>query len=53
MADTTVELIIEDVGVQGETGQPVPAGGTSGQILTKASNADGDMKWDDADNGTY
>ena len=53
MADPVVELLIADVGVQGETGQPVPAGGLSGQILTKASNTNGDMKWDDADNGTY
>jgi len=53
MADPVVELLIADVGVQGETGQPVPAGGLSGQILTKASTSNGDMKWDDADNGTY
>jgi TctA family transporter len=44
MADPVVELLIADVGVQGETGQPVPAGGLSGQILTKASNSNGDMK---------
>jgi hypothetical protein len=51
MADPVVELLLSDVGVQGETGQPVPAGGLSGQILTKASNANGDMKWDDAVEG--
>jgi hypothetical protein len=30
----------------GGTGAGVPAGGTTGQVLTKASNADGDTDWE-------
>ena len=38
-------------GPKGEDGLGVPAGGTTGQILAKASNADNDTYWKDAPSG--
>lgn len=38
-------------GPKGEDGLGVPAGGTTGQILAKASNADNDTEWIDAPSG--
>ena len=32
-------------GVDGADGSGVPAGGTTGQVLVKSSNADGDVEW--------
>jgi hypothetical protein len=32
-------------GIQGPTGQGVPSGGTTGQLLAKASNTDYDTEW--------
>jgi len=36
---------IKDVGVQGEAGQGVPTGGTTGQLLAKNSNTNYDTEW--------
>lgn len=38
-------------GIQGEAGEGVIAGGTTGQTLQKASNADFDMQWSNAGAG--
>jgi hypothetical protein len=38
-------------GAAGADGQGVPTGGTTGQVLTKSSNADYDSAWDDATGG--
>ena len=37
--------------VQLATGSGVPAGGTTGQVLTKLSGTDGDADWEDANGG--
>lgn len=37
-------------GPQGPAGQGVPAGGTAGQVLTKASGNDYDTEWADLEN---
>ncbi len=42
---------IGSTGAQGATGPGVPAGGTTGQILTKNSNVDGDTGWSNAGGG--
>jgi hypothetical protein len=34
-------------GADGEDGGPVPVGGTTGQVLVKQSNDDGDVDWED------
>ena len=39
-------------GPKGEDGLGVPAGGTTGQILAKVSNADNDTQWINAPSGT-
>lgn len=39
-------------GAQGPAGQGVPAGGTTGQVAQKASNADYDVTWADAASGS-
>lgn len=39
-------------GADGADGLGVPAGGTTGQILSKVSNADNDTTWSDAPSGT-
>ena len=38
-------------GPQGPPGGPVPVGGTTDQVLAKASNTDGHVKWVDAGGG--
>jgi hypothetical protein len=38
-------------GEQGDPGEGVPAGGTTGQVLTKASDDDFDTAWDDPSGG--
>jgi len=38
-------------GPQGDPGEGVPAGGTTGQVLVKASGADHDTVWDDVAGG--
>ena len=40
-------------GVDGEDGEGVPVGGTTGQVLAKASNTDFDTEWVDAAEGTF
>lgn len=40
--------VIEDLGGEGPPGVGVPAGGTTGQVLGKASDADYDTIWQDA-----
>ena len=42
-------VVIRPVGQQGIPGEGVPDGGTTGQILAKASNADYDTEWTDND----
>jgi hypothetical protein len=49
--DTTI-VTITTAGPQGATGQGVIAGGTTSQVLAKASNADYDMQWVSAGAGT-
>ncbi len=44
----TSPLFWDLVALHGDPGQGVPAGGTTGQILAKASNADYDDEWIDA-----
>lgn len=45
----TLNRVIQGVqGIQGETGEGVPTGGTTGQILAKASGTDFDTEWIDA-----
>jgi|GEM_PF-2214110 len=38
-------------GEQGDTGIGVPTGGTTGQVLTKKTNADYDTEWEDVEGG--
>lgn len=38
-------------GIPGDDGLGVPAGGTTGQVLSKASNADNDTVWADGSGG--
>ena len=49
--DTTI-VTVTTAGPQGATGQGVIAGGTTSQVLAKASNADYDMQWVSAGAGT-
>jgi len=49
--DTTV-VTIKTAGPQGASGQGVIAGGTTSQVLAKASNTDYDMQWVSAGAGT-
>lgn len=49
--DTTI-VTITTAGPQGATGQGVIAGGTTSQVLAKASNTDYDMQWVSAGAGT-
>ena len=49
--DTTI-VTITTAGPQGATGQGVIAGGTTNQVLAKASNTDYDMQWVSAGAGT-
>lgn len=48
-AEITNEHIISanitSVGQQGDAGDSIPAGGVTGQVLSKASNADQDVEW--------
>jgi len=49
--DTTI-VTVTTAGPQGATGQGVIAGGTTSQVLAKASNTDYDMQWVSAGAGT-
>jgi hypothetical protein len=50
--DTVVtEVILESASTPGPAGVGVPSGGTTGQALVKASNADYDTEWDDVVGG--
>jgi hypothetical protein len=50
--DTAVEVLqIATPGVPGPTGEGVPAGGTTAQVLGKASDADFDTEWVDQTGG--
>ena len=56
MSDFDVQLTIESTeidvtlsGIKGDTGQGLAAGGTTGQLLRKTSNADFDTSWVTAD----
>jgi hypothetical protein len=54
VVEEVVTLVVQATGVPGPTGpagEVLPAGGTTGQILTKQSNADGDAVWEDAPDG--
>lgn len=42
---TSNSLVINRVGDQGADGQGVPSGGTTGQVLSKASGTDYDTEW--------
>lgn len=45
--DSNTDEIVCPIGPKGDDGVGVPDGGTTGQILAKNSNADGDAKWVD------
>lgn len=40
-------IIIQGVGIPGADGQGVPAGGSTGEVLAKASNTNYDTEWVD------
>lgn len=46
--DGGIVVVIDGVGVQGPTGEGVPEGGTTSQILVKSSDSDYDTTWQDA-----
>lgn len=52
-----IQAIKGEKGEKGDRGLPgsggVPDGGTTGQVLTKNSNADGDAGWKDSSGGSY
>ena len=47
-ADGTIYFVTDG---QGGGGADLPPGGTTGQVLTKKSNADGDAEWKDVEGG--
>lgn len=57
VAETVLEVnpnpvVVEiPAGIPGRNGTGLPNGGTTGQILGKKSNADGDVDWIDAPTG--
>lgn len=52
--ESTVEVTVTLNGTDGADGEGVPTGGTTGQVLTKATNADHDTEWTDPATGeTY
>lgn len=51
VSGAVVSVEIATAGAQGPAGQGVPSGGTTGQILTKASGTDYDTAWQDATGG--
>ncbi len=44
-APDETQIVVAVPGLQGTNGQGVPSGGTTGQLLAKASNADYDTEW--------
>jgi len=44
-APDETQIVVAVPGLQGAIGQGVPSGGTTGQLLAKASNADYDTEW--------
>jgi len=44
---STGSVSVINAGPQGPPGFSLPLGGTTGQVLAKASNADGDVEWVD------
>lgn len=49
---TQVTVVIPGIqGPAGASGTGVPAGGATGQVLTKKSNADGDADWEASGGG--
>lgn len=48
---TTVTATVRVAGLQGPAGPGLPTGGTTGQVATKASNADLDIEWSNAGAG--
>ena len=42
---TDVTITVSQVGIKGDTGQGVPTGGTTGQVLKKNSNTNYDTVW--------
>ena len=51
-ASSTEVVKIASVGPQGPAGQGVPVGGTTGQVLLKASGTDYDTEWAAAGSGS-
>jgi len=47
----TPALIVVNKGEKGDSGDGVPVGGTTGQVLTKTSNSDFAVNWQDNPKG--
>lgn len=45
------KIIVVNQGPKGQSGAGVPAGGSTGQVLAKASNSDYDTHWTASGNG--